>query len=144
MDSQNPTLHVQSYRFRDMFDPHPDGASPKFSEIIPTEIKTLFPEDTNLSDWNKDFLKRHNLSASHVQAGLRVRALIGNEANETNEKDLFATLSLDSVSMDIAAAGLDLLDAWGSSAETKDSYKKKAAERWGRASVFQAKHIDTE
>jgi hypothetical protein len=144
MDSQNPTLHVQSYRFRDMFGPHPDSASPKLSEIIPTEIKTLFPDDTNLPDWNKDFLERHKSSASHIQAGLRVRALIGNEADETNERDLFAVLSLDSASMDIAAAGLDLLDVWGSSAEIKDRYKNKAAERWGRASVFQAKHIDTE
>lgn len=144
IDPQNPTLHVQSYRFRDELDHSPDGKSPKSSEIIAAETKTLLPEDKDLSDWNNDFLDRHKSSVSHVQAGLSVRALIGKEKKETNESDLFELLSIDSASINEASAGLDLLDEWSSSLEVKDRYRKSAAGRWNKASCFQANHIDTE
>ncbi len=127
-----------------MLDHHLDDASPKLSEIMPSETKTLFPKDQEFSDWNNDFLDRHKSSASHVQAGLRVRALIGKKAKETNEKDLFAVLSLDSASMRHANAGVELLDKWGSSPQIKERYRKSAAERWKRASLFRGKHIDTQ
>lgn len=100
--------------------------------------------DKDLSEWNNNFLNGHKSSGPHIQAGLRVRALIGKGAKEANEKDLFAALSLDSTSMRDASAGLELLNEWGSSAEVKDRYRNSAAERWNRASIFQTKHIDTQ
>jgi N-alpha-acetyltransferase 15/16, NatA auxiliary subunit len=108
------------------------------------ETKALFANGKNLSDWNTEFLNRHNASASHIQAGLKVRALIGKEAKDMNENDLLATLSLEAVSIREASAGLDLLNEWGSSAEIKDRYRSKAGERWNRASVFATKKIDTQ
>jgi N-alpha-acetyltransferase 15/16, NatA auxiliary subunit len=66
--------------------------------------------------------------------------LIGKEGKEKNEMDLLATLSLDSISMNDASAGLELLYEWCSSATVKDKYRNGAAERWNRASLFQAKH----
>lgn len=137
-------LHIQSYRFRDLIENRSDDLSPMVLTSVQTEIKKLFTEDKSLSDWNKEYLVRHKSSALHVQAGLRVRALIGKEAKSTNEKDLLAILSLNSASMGDASAGLELLDEWASSAEVKDRYRDKAAERWNRASVFQAKRIDTQ
>lgn len=139
LDPQNPTLHVQSYGFRDSLDRHPNGVLPRVSEIVLPGAKTLFPNDMDLSAWNNDFLDRHRSSASHVQAGLRVRALIGKETRETNEKDLLEVLSLNSSSICSAIAGMELLDEWRSSAEVKDRYKDKAAERWNMASVFKIK-----
>lgn len=141
IDPDSPTLYIQSYRFRDVLDHPPDVLTPKISEIIRSESKTLFPEDQALSSWNNDYLERHKSSTPHIQAGLRVRALIGKEGREQNEKDLLATLSLDSTSMRDATAGLELLKEWGSSAEVKDKYKSTASGRWNRASVFQAKDI---
>lgn len=69
--------------------------------------------------------------------------MIDKDGKETNEKDLLAALSLDSSSIRDASAGLELLNEWDSSVKARDSYKKKAAERWSRASVFQVKHIDS-
>jgi N-alpha-acetyltransferase 15/16, NatA auxiliary subunit len=125
---------------RDILDQPPAGTSPILSEIIRSETKTLLPEDKDLSGWNDKFLDRHKSSVPHLQAGLRVRALIGKEGKEKNETDLLATLSLDSISMNDASAGLELLYEWGSSATVKDKYRNSAAERWNRASIFQAKH----
>ena len=108
-------------------------------EIIRSESKTLFPEHQAPSSWNDDFLDRHKSSAPHIQAGLRVRALIGKAGMDENEKALLAKLSLDSISMRDASAGLELLSEWGSSSEVKDKYRSTASERWNRASVFQVK-----
>jgi N-alpha-acetyltransferase 15/16, NatA auxiliary subunit len=144
IDSQNPTLHVQSYRFSKILEKFPDGASAKLSEILPTESSTFLPEDKDLSNWNNDFLGRHKSSAPHTQAGLRVRGWISKEAQQANEEDLSAALSLESTSMHDARAGLELLNEWGSSAEVKDRYRSTAADRWSKASIFQTKHIETQ
>jgi N-alpha-acetyltransferase 15/16, NatA auxiliary subunit len=143
IDSQNPTLHVQSYRFSKILEKYPDGASAKLYEIISPESRMFLPEDKDLSDWNDNFVDRHKSSAPHIQAGLRVRGLIGKQAQQTNEKDLVAALSLESTSMRDARAGLELLNEWGSSAEVKDNYRNTAAERWSKASIFRTKHIET-
>jgi len=101
------------------------------------------PEDKDLSDWNSNFVDRHKSSAPHIQAGLRVRGLIGKEVQQKNEKDLFVALSLESTSMRDARAGLELLNEWDSSAEVKDKYRNTAADRWSKASIFRTKHIET-
>lgn len=142
LDPHNPALHVQSYRLRDSLDHLPDGLSPKWSEIVLPGTKMLFHDDKDLSAWNNDFLKRHKSSASHVQAGLRVRALIGKEAKEVNEKDLCETLLLEDTTMQNASAGLELLHEWGSSEEVRGRYKSSAAERWKMASVFRSSTYD--
>lgn len=118
------------------------GASSKLAQIISIEGKTLLPQINKVTEWNNNFLDRHKSSASHTQAGLRVRALIGKEAKATNENDLLGTLSLDTISMEDASAGLELLNEWGSSKEVKERYRSSAAERWSRASIFRAKQIE--
>jgi N-alpha-acetyltransferase 15/16, NatA auxiliary subunit len=143
IDSQNPTLHVQSYRFSKLLENSPDGTSAKLSDIIFTESRTFLPELKDLSDWNNDFVDRHKSSAPHIQAGLRVRGLIGKEAKQKNEKDLLAALSLEGTSMRDARAGLELLNEWDSSAEVKDKYLNTAADRWSKASFIRTKHIET-
>jgi N-alpha-acetyltransferase 15/16, NatA auxiliary subunit len=143
IDSQNPTLHVQSYRFSKLLEKSPDGTSAKLSDIIFTESRTFLPELKDLSDWNNDFVDRHKSSAPHIQAGLRVRGLIGKEAKQKNEKDLLAALSLEGTSMRDARAGLELLNEWDSSAEVKDKYLNTAADRWSKASFFRTKQIET-
>jgi N-alpha-acetyltransferase 15/16, NatA auxiliary subunit len=141
IDPPNPALHVYLYRFREILDHYPDGSSIKTSEVISSEARKLFPEDKDSADWNSDFLARHRSSALHVQAGLRVRGLIDKSKKEVNEKELIATLALETISMPEASAGLELLNDWSSSAEVKDKYRNSAAERWKQASVFATKHI---
>ena len=142
LDPHNPALHVQSYRLRDSLDHLPDGVSPKWSEIVLPGTKMLFHDDKDMSAWNNEFLNYHKSSASHVQAGLRVRALIGKEAMEANEKDLCETLLFEDTSMQNASAGLELLHEWGSSEEVKVRYKSMASERWKMASVFRPMRYD--
>ncbi|KAF7505822.1 hypothetical protein GJ744_000397 [Endocarpon pusillum] len=142
IDPQNPTLHVQSYNLSKILNNDPNRASSKLAQIISTEGKTLLPEDNKLVEWNNNFLNHHRSSTSHIQAGLRVRALIGKEAKATNEKDLLEALLLDTTSMEEASDGLELLNEWGSPKEVKERYRSSAAERWSRASIFQAKQIE--
>lgn len=137
VDPQNPDLHVESYRFREALGHQADGASTKVSKIVFSESERLFPRDENLSDWNEDFLARHKSSASHIQAGVRVRGLIDKSKKGLNEHSLTATLTLDTISMQEAKLGLELLREWGSSAEVKETYRNRAAERWKQATVFQ-------
>lgn len=144
IDPQNPTLHVQSYYLSKILHNDPNRASSKLAQIISTEGKALLPEDNELVEWNNNFLNHHRSSTSHLQAGLRVRALIGKEAKATNEKDLLEALLLDTTSMEEASTGLELLNEWGSPKEVKERYRSSAAERWSRASIFQAKQIETQ
>lgn len=141
IDSEHPMLHVQSYRLRGCLDRFPSSVRPKISELLPSASSTLLPSDEDISEWNKEFLDRHGLSAAHTQAGLRVRALIGKENQQRNEQDLLATLSLDNTTMVDASRGLELLHDWRSSADFANRYRERAAERWNRSSRFQAKHI---
>jgi N-alpha-acetyltransferase 15/16, NatA auxiliary subunit len=143
IDSEDPSLHVHSFCFRSTMDHGPDGVVPRLAEILPAATRILFLDGKDLSEWNDDFLSRHKSSASHLQAGLRVRALLGKESKDNNEKDLLTALSLESTTLREARAGLELLNEWGSSAEAKDRYMTSAAERWTRASVFQPKHIES-
>lgn len=144
IDPQNPTCHVHSYKLSKILNDDANGVSSKLGQIISTEAKILLPEANKLTEWNNNFLDRHKSSASHTQAGLRVRALIGQEAKATNEKDLLGALSLDTTSMKDASAGLELLKEWGSSKEVKERYRTSAAERWSRASIFRVKEIETQ
>ena len=111
------------------------------SDIISSAAQTLFPEKRDTADWNSDFLARHQSSALHIQAGLWVRAQLDPSTKEINEKELIATLTLDTVSLPEAIAGLELLNEWKSSMEVKDNYRNRAAERWKQASRFQVNQI---
>jgi N-alpha-acetyltransferase 15/16, NatA auxiliary subunit len=141
LDQDYPTLHVQSFRVRQLLQNSSKDMSQNLLDILKSQAKTLFSPDTRIADWNNDFLNRHKASAPHIQAGLRVRALIRKGAEEEDESDLLATLSLDSTTLQDAKAGLELMNDWSSSAEARNAYKKAAAEPWTRASAFQPEQI---
>lgn len=60
------------------------------------------------------------------------------ETKSKGAKDLQATLSLDSMSLDEAVDGLHLLDEIEAGAEAKQTYLEAARQRWPKASVFQS------
>lgn len=136
LDPANPTLHSQSYRFRNMIENSREDISPKISEIILVESKNLFDGDESASDWNQSFITTHKSSAAHVQAGLRVRGLMGKESRAQNEKDLIETLSLQGITLAEGTAGLELLEEWRSSADVIAAYKQAARSIWNEATVF--------
>jgi N-alpha-acetyltransferase 15/16, NatA auxiliary subunit len=136
LDPANPTLHSQSYRFRNTIENSREDISPKISEIILVESKNLFDGDESASDWNQSFITTHKSSAAHVQAGLRVRGLMGKESRAQNEKDLIETLSLQGITLAEGTAGLELLEEWRSSADVITAYKQAARSIWNEATVF--------
>jgi N-alpha-acetyltransferase 15/16, NatA auxiliary subunit len=136
LDPANPTLHSQSYRFRTTIENSREDISPKISEIILVESKNLFDGDESASDWNQSFITTHKSSAAHVQAGLRVRGLMGKESRAQNEKDLIETLSLQGITLAEGTSGLELLEEWRSSADVIAAYKQAARSIWNEATVF--------
>lgn len=91
-----------------------------------------------MSSWNDDYLRRHQDSAAHIQAGLRVRALINPATVEQNQKELLATLSLDSTTFEDGTRGLELSKDWSSPTEFREEYRGMAAKRWPKAQAFRS------
>ena len=138
LDPADPTLHTQVYQFRDTTKKSREEIPPRIVEIIALELKSLFGGDQSVSDWNQSFITTHKSSASHVQAGLRVRELIDASSREQNEKDLIETLSLQGMTLAEATVGLELLEEWRSSAEVVVAYKNAAGSIWSAATAFEA------
>ena len=138
LDPADPTLHTQVYHFRATIEKSREEMPSRVAEIIALELKSLLSGDQSLSDWNHSFIATHKSSASHVQAGLRVRELIDASSREQNEKDLIETLSLEGMTLAEAIAGLELLEEWRSSAEVVSAYQKAAGSIWSAATAFKA------
>jgi N-alpha-acetyltransferase 15/16, NatA auxiliary subunit len=136
LEPSNPTLHTGIYHFRSTTEKSREEIPQRISEIISLESKTLFDGDKSVSDWNHSFISAHKRSASHVQAGLRVRGLIDKDSREQNEKDLIQTLSLQGMTLAEATAGLGLLEEWRTSAEVVAAYKQAAGNIWSAATSF--------
>ena len=136
LDPANPTLHTQSYRFRNMVENSREDIPPKISEIVLVESKNLFDGDESASGWNQSFITTHKSSAAHVQAGLRVRGLMDKDSRAQNEKDLIETLSLQGITLAEGTSGLELLEEWRSSMDVIAAYKQAARGIWNEATVF--------
>ena len=136
LDSANPTLHTQAYRFRATTEDSRGEIPPSIAEIIALESKILFDGDQSISDWNESYITAHKSSATHVQSALSVRAIIDKDSREQNEKDLIETLSLQGMTLAEATAGLELLEEWRSSAEVVAAYQKAAGSVWSEATPF--------
>jgi hypothetical protein len=136
LDPTHPTLHSQSYRFRNTIENSREDISPRISEIILVESKNLFDGGESVSDWNESFIATHKNSAAHVQAGLRVRGLVDKDSRAQNEKDLIGTLSIPGMTLAEGVAGLELLGEWRSSADVIAAYKQAARSIWNEATAF--------
>jgi len=136
LDPANPTLHSQSYRFRNMTENSREDIPPRISQIILLESKNLFDGGESVADWNQSFITTHKSSAVHMQAGLRVRGLIDKNSRAQNEKDLIETLSLQGITLAEGTAGLEVLEEWRSSADVIAAYKQAARSVWNEATAF--------
>lgn len=100
------------------------------------ESFTTPPANTDLKDYNKDFIRAHSQSASHLQSAYNVRYILDNSSRSQNEDDLKNILNLPDMTIEQAIIGLALLDEWKSEQKVKDDYRAEAAERWDEATVF--------
>lgn len=69
-----------------------------------------------------------------MQAALSARQLLKPDSKAQCEKDLLATLDSPKITIDEAAAAIDLLNKWGSD---NSAYIQKANKKWPEATVFQ-------
>ncbi|EON61385.1 hypothetical protein W97_00599 [Coniosporium apollinis CBS 100218] len=135
IDSENPTLHEQTVRFRRTLDTLSEPLPPPVAKVIDSTF-TLIPTSTSLSDYNDSFISKHSKSAPHVQAGLKVRQLLDSSSLPQNEKELLATLDFDTIELQDAKNGLSLLGEWKSGSEAREAYINAARKRWPEATVF--------
>ena len=136
LEPANPILHVHAYQLRNALDSSETGISSQIAEIISSEAKPLYGKDQNTTEWNKSYIIANKSSASHVQAGLRVRGLLDKASREQNEKELIETLSIQDEALSEAIAGLELLEEWRSSPEVVAAYKQAAGSIWTEATAF--------
>jgi peptide alpha-N-acetyltransferase len=94
----------------------------------------MLPKAQKLEEWNESFLTANKDSVAHVQAALSARHILNPDSKAECEKDLLATLDSPKITIDEAAAGIDLLNKWGS--ETS-GYVQEANKKWPETSVFQ-------
>lgn len=133
IDSSNPTLHLQLLRFRKALDSLSEPLPSQVAEVVNTEFDKLLPKSQKLDQWNESFLSSNKGSAAHVQAALDGRQFLNPASKAQCEQDLLSTLDLPGISIDEAAAALDLLNKWDSD---KAAYAQKASEKWPESSVF--------
>ncbi|KAL9094329.1 MAG: hypothetical protein Q9165_003470 [Trypethelium subeluteriae] len=135
IDSENPSLHEQTIRFRTTLSSLSEPLAEPISSIIGKNF-TLLSESTDLLAHNEAFLSRHKNSPQHIHAYLRVRQQLEPKSQSENEKQMQASLDLENIELEEAIEGLLLLDEWNSGAEVKKAYVDAARNRWREASVF--------
>ncbi|EEQ85612.1 acetyltransferase [Blastomyces dermatitidis ER-3] len=141
IDPQNPTLHIQLARFRKTIDTLSEPLPSRVSEVITADFDPLLPKTQDLTSWNESFLSAHKSSAAHVQAALSVRQLLNPDSKSQGEQELLSTVDLETTSLEVALAGLHLLDDWHSSQDAKSAYISQAQKKWVEASIFQPQHV---
>lgn len=134
IDPSNPTLHLQLLQFRKNLDSLSEPLPAPIAEVVNAEFEKMLPKTQNLEEWNESFLTANKESIPHVHAALSGRYLLNPDSKAQCEADLLATVDSPKITIDEAAAALDLLNKWGS--ETS-AYAQKANKKWPESSVFQ-------
>ena len=114
---------------------------PNVTDIISSDIDSLFQQKQSLSEWNNDYLaEAKGKSAANVQAALKVRWALEpkSETRSDNEKFLLETMHTEDLTLKEAEDGLFLMGSWGGSQEAKERYKEAAREKFGTATAFKA------
>lgn len=105
-----------------------DTIPAKVAEVLKAEFKAI-GADVDLNAYNEAYLAKHKSSPQRVLSAIKLRHLLGKDRNSC-EKDIVDMLSkqLDSMTLDDAAAGIEVLQAW-KSPET-ETYKTVAKGKW--------------
>ena len=132
LDPEHPMVHEHIVRFKLAMNGMSSSISPKTAAVVKAEF-TLLPESTDLAHFNDEFLAKHNDSALHILAGVRVRKLLANHDQKKSEADVHVILDLPNITLLEATEGLKVLVSWNSST---DSYRSKAHSKWPEATIF--------
>jgi N-alpha-acetyltransferase 15/16, NatA auxiliary subunit len=103
--------------------------------VIKSEF-TLLPDSITLLQYNNDFLSKHQDSARHIIASVRVQHLLQPSNQNEDETDLINVLSRPSTTLEEAIEGLELLSSWKSS--KIETYRLQATSKWPEATAFKS------
>lgn len=132
LDRENAKAHEQAVRLRQALDKEAGTLSPKVAEVIKAEF-TEVPASTDLTKHNEEFRKRHESSASHVLATIRVQDRLGGDRGKLG-KEVISLLQIEGVGLGDASDAQELLRSWKSG--ELEAFRKAAAQKWPESSVF--------
>ncbi|KAF2862846.1 N-terminal acetyltransferase A, auxiliary subunit [Piedraia hortae CBS 480.64] len=126
LDPAHPRCYEQSVRFQHAL---------KAVEL-PDAVKNVIDETFKPAPELDSFLQQHNDSAAHLQSAVRVRGLLGLDADESGKKEsldmLCKSLTRPGASIKLAQDGVEIADALGGG----ETYRKAASQRWPEAKAF--------
>ncbi|KAF2745549.1 N-alpha-acetyltransferas-like protein 15 [Sporormia fimetaria CBS 119925] len=134
VDPENPVLHEQAVRFRQVVNELKDLA-PQVSETIKSTF-TIILEDADLKAYNSEWQQKHADSPAHLRSAYSVRYILDNSTKAECESDLKSLLDSPSMTAEQAMKGLEYLNQWKSDESTKKAYKEAAAQKWPEATIF--------
>lgn len=111
---------------------------PEQSQAVIKELfysnSTLSFQGTSVAEANEAWLSENKDSAAHVHAAARVRHALKAEKGAST-KELVASVSLPSTTLDLAEKGLKVVEEVGAG---KEEYVAAARQRWTQAEMFSA------
>ncbi|KAI9674723.1 MAG: hypothetical protein M1817_001627 [Caeruleum heppii] len=150
IDSQNPTIHEQSIRFRHFVDTQSTSLPAKVSSVISSQITSLTPTSSpshstkSLSEENAAYLSTHKSSPAHVIAAIRVDHLLHPSEQKQHEERLLKTLDLGDCTIEQAKTAEKVVGEWGAAEDVVEAFAKKARGRWMEATCFWTAKGDVE
>lgn len=140
MDPNHPKCHEQGGRFKLALDKLEEPLPPKVKDVIDSCYLSKL-SSKSLEECNEEYLESHKTSAPHVQSVVRFRSILNPGTEETKSKgveDLQATLQLDSITLQEAVDGLQLLRDIDADKGAREAYVQAAQKRWPDATIFQS------
>lgn len=135
LDKEHSKVHEQIVTFKLAIDKDTNGIAAKSAEVINSEF-TLLPASVNLSQYNDEYLSRNKECARRTVSALKVRKLLVPDSAGQCGKDVVGVLKIPSITLEEATEALELLSSWKSS--EVESFRKAAAAKWPKASIFEA------
>lgn len=132
IDPEHPKVHEHVVAFRQALDKDLTSLPSKVIEVLKSEF-TAVAAGTDLKQFDREFREKHNESARHILASIRVQEKLGSD-RATLAKELISLLQLQGVTLEDGTEILETLRSWR--AGELDAFKTAAKGKWPEASAF--------
>ncbi|RPA78796.1 N-terminal acetyltransferase catalytic subunit [Ascobolus immersus RN42] len=133
-------VHEQLIRFRKIVDSlpsEPTDAEP-LSDVLIAEFNALLPKDTNVVEYNQQYLEKEATNFINLRYGLQAKFFLNPEKKDEAAAELVKAVDLEECDIKEAVEGLKVLREWKASDEVLNKYKEAGRGRWPQATAFQA------
>ncbi|KAI0006452.1 N-terminal acetyltransferase A, auxiliary subunit [Xylariaceae sp. FL0662B] len=132
IDAENPTVHEQVVRFRQILNSKLESLSPKVAEVLKSGF-TSVDASADLKKFNAEFQEKHKDSPPHTISAIKVQRLLGEDPKKC-EQDMTNVLNMKGVEAEHAVEALGLLAQWRSGEAS--GFKTAAHEKWPEVTAF--------